>query len=386
MRMIALTGSDERFDSDFWWGTPLNVLPVACPACQFPDLAHVPQPYFLKRAACRSSLEMFPAAHGNILVKDRLKRVIELLVPGDCNFHPTTVAKSKEPAPWWLMVPNRLMTTGEVKDSIRRCPECAQPVSAHGTQYEVPLPNRPDVLEQSGVDVSKSTNWYSEERGWHLWIEQQQRWRYSLHCDPLMSIRLFNLLTRIGARGMVELGLQTAESRPLGEELDWIETGLRRLAEAGIPGMPDGAMSKEDAAWHRKFLKARGRQIAKPDFRAFEKSHKLQLPPSYRKTLEKCGPLVFTDVDEIEGVSVQLLPLEEVDAVSMRHGIADFEDEPSKAVDCVVFATAENGDWYCFDAAGKHSEKPVYLYNHEGHFLEPYSAHFVECLRRFSDE
>ena len=82
MRCVQVTGSDDRMDCAQWYFDTINPLPRKCETCGFPDLDYVPQPYFLVRSRTMSPDELAPAYVGNFLVRDRVKRVIELLAPG----------------------------------------------------------------------------------------------------------------------------------------------------------------------------------------------------------------------------------------------------------------------------------------------------------------
>jgi len=58
---------------------PINPLPAQCPECGFPDLDHVPLPYFLVKSRTRSPNELAEAENGNFFVRERIRRVLELL-------------------------------------------------------------------------------------------------------------------------------------------------------------------------------------------------------------------------------------------------------------------------------------------------------------------
>ena len=55
----------------------------------------------------------------------------------------------------------------------------------------------------------------------------------------------------------------------------------------------------------------------------------------------------------------------------------EFEDEESRAVNGLTFATTGHGDCFCFDVQKGKKEYPVFLYKHEMNFFEPYAENFA---------
>lgn len=106
-RFVGISLSDNRMDMDSgcFSGDPINKLPVRCQKCDFPDLDFVSQPYFLLRGDSMTPAEISAAAHGNLLVRPRLRRIIEAVLPKQCRFYPTAYFKSSEQTPWSLAVP-----------------------------------------------------------------------------------------------------------------------------------------------------------------------------------------------------------------------------------------------------------------------------------------
>lgn len=134
---VDVTGSDTRIDQRDN-GRPLNGLPVRCGGCGFPDLDHVPRPYFLIRSRTKSTNEMALARVGNFLLRDRARRVLELACPGQCDFHRTAYEKSDEATEWWLAVPRTIPYPVHVAQRIRRCAVCGEPASFHrGSEYDI---------------------------------------------------------------------------------------------------------------------------------------------------------------------------------------------------------------------------------------------------------
>lgn len=78
---------------------PINPLPLKCPRCGFPNLDHIPQPYFLTKSRTMSPHELALAANGNLLIRERIRRVLDLLTPGECSFFPTCYKGTSEQTP-----------------------------------------------------------------------------------------------------------------------------------------------------------------------------------------------------------------------------------------------------------------------------------------------
>ena len=107
---VMMTGPDVQMDQRGDSYEPANALRAMCPHCTFPDLDFVPNPYVLTKGVS-SPAETSPAQLGNFLVRERVRRILEVAVPDACAFHPTVERKSKKPAPWWLAVPKHKLTT-----------------------------------------------------------------------------------------------------------------------------------------------------------------------------------------------------------------------------------------------------------------------------------
>ena len=372
MRCLELTGSDERMDCRDLFDAPVNPLPQKCLSCGFPDLDHVPQPYLLVQSRTASPKEMAPAQQGNFLVRPRVRRVLELIVPGQCRFYRTVSNKTHESTPWQLVVPSHQVKTATVAASIPRCAACGEPRSAHpGSQYDQWVWNR-----ESSHHLLKSATWGSSEEGWDRWVSR----------ELFMSIRLFHLLKKIKAKGLDEAtcGHRT---RPDAEEAAWIREKLDLLTSSGIPCQVDGTLPDDDLKWLRDYIKSRSRSRASPvDVRTAGKRLKLKLPKSYIEFVTKVGPAVFEDVDEQEGFNVRLLTPDEFDTETYRAGMLDAEDPETDAVDGVMFAATEHGDCFCFDVREDNTEFPVYVYKHEYNCFELYAGNFAACVRRFARE
>ena len=369
MRCIELTGSDNRMDCGGTFDKPLNPLPPRCDVCGFPDLDYVPQPYYLLRSRSMTPNEMAPAENGNFFVRDRIRRVLELLSQKDFSFHPTCYKGTTEHTPWYLVVPTNQVVTARVDPSILRCDACGEPSSAHpGTQYAEWIWNK-----DSRYEAVKSSTWGSSELGWDKWISRHL----------YMSVRLFALLTEIKAKGLDEAtcGKTTSSDR---EEKRWLQEQLDLLAERTIPLHAPGTIADIDAKWFRQYLKDHQTQVASSiDWRSLEKSSKFKVPKSYKDFMGKVGPSSFHDVDDQEGLIVHVLPPTELDVTSYRAGALEADDAESNVVDGVMFAKTDHGDCLCFDVQKNQKEFEVFLYLHELDCFEPYATNFATCIQRF---
>ncbi len=370
MRCIAVNGSDNRMDCrDLWWD-PLNPIPKKCLTCGFPDLDHVPQPYYLRKSLTMTSSELASAAMGNLLVRDRVRRILELLVPGQCEFHPTCFTGTPDATPWTLAVPKHQVETALVDPAIPSCPTCKQPRSAHpGTQYAKWLWNF-----SSKYDVLKASTWGSSEEGWDKWMQR----------DTYMSVRLYHLLKKSGAKGLYE---QTCdkETTPDNQESDWIREKIALLNQNDLLLNAKGALSKNDAKWLQEYA---NRHASPQPFtwpiRSLEKSLGFGLPKSYVEFISKVGPLSFENVDGQEGFVAHVLVPEDLDCKSYRAGMLKADDEDTSSVDGLMFARTDHGDCFCFNLKKDRKEYRVFHYQHESNCFEPYAESFAACVKRFA--
>ena len=376
MRCVPISTSDDRMDCRDMFYDPINPLPRKCPKCGFPDLDHVPQPYFLVKSRTMSPNELAGAENGNFFVRERVRRVLDMLAPGQCTYYLTTYKGTSAITPWLLAVPIHQVVTAKVSPSIPRCAECGEPRSAHpGSQWSEILFGRPPRGEgwtaESEHDVLKSSTWGSSERGWDQWISR----------DLYLSVRLLHLLKRIKAKGFHEATCRKPVS-PSKDESAWINNKLQVLEAAGIPFHAEGTLSDEDAKWLRSYIKAHSRELKSDwDIKAVERRAKAKLPKSYLDFISAVGPTSFENVDEQEGFTASILTPDEL---AVEAGYADFEDEESKAVNGLTFATTGHGDCFCFDIRKGKKEFAVVLYKHEGNFFEPYAENFAACIKRFA--
>ena len=376
MRCVRISASDNRMDCRDMLGAPVNPLPPKCTACGFPDLDHIPQPYFLIKSRAASPNELALAENGNFFVRDRIRRVLDLLFPGMCNYFRTCYGGTSQETPWLLAVPNHQLVTAQVKPSIPRCAKCGEPRSAHpGTQWsEWLLPSHPRKdgwTCEIDTDLSKSATWGSCEEGWDQWISR----------DLFMSVRLLHLLKKIAAKGFSEATCQ--KSTPANrEETAWINEKLQLLETAGVPFHAAGTLSAGDAKWLREYIKTHSGEVhADWDIQAAERRVKDKLPKSYVDFLRAVGPISFENVDGEEGFTASILPPDEL---RMEDDTEFVEDEESKEVTALTFAETGHGDCFCFDVQKGNKEYAVFLYKHEYGSLEPYAPNFAACIQRFA--
>jgi len=382
MRCVEISGSDDRMDCREMFYDPINPLPRKCLKCGFPDLDHIPQPYFLVKSRTLSPNELAIAENGNFFVRERVRRVLELLAPDQCAYFSTYFKGTNEKTPWLLAVPRHQVATAKVNPSIPRCAACGEPRSAHpGTQWSEILfgksrRNQPlgdGWTSDSDFEVLKSSTWGSSEEGWDRWIDR----------DLYTSMRLLHLFKKIKAKGFDEATCQEPVA-PDNEESAWIKEKLQLLEVNGIPLHAVGTLSDGDAKWFRDYLKTHAREVKRAwDIKAIERRVKAKLPKSYLDFVTKVGPRSFKNIDEQEGFTASIL----TPTALGDEGFADeFEDEESKAVNALTFATTGHGDCFCFDVQKGKKEYPVFLYKHEYNMLEPYAENFAACIRRFVGE
>lgn len=382
MRAIWVSGSDEYMDCRCMNVEPINQLDRKCQDCGFPDIENPPRPYRLVRSRTMSPNELAEAYTGNMFVRERVRRILELVVPGECTYMPTVFQGTSDETPWILAVATHQMPTAIVSPAVPRCPTCGEPRYAHpGSHWvERTLPwtasgtsPRAGMYTSAEFDIVQSSTWGSAENGWERLI----------HRDRYMSVRLFNLLKKLKVKGFHPVG-GDEPVRPNKEEVAWIKEKLELVEANGIPLYPAGTLSDEDAAWYRRFLKdhARSEQL-EWDRKAEEKRLKVKLPKSYVDFITSVGPMSFDDVDEQEGFTASILPPADLRFEGHSN---QFDDEESRGVNGLMFASTGHGDCFYFDARKGTKEYAVFLYQHEMNCLEPYAENFVACIRRFAGD
>ncbi len=379
MRCVKISGSDDRMDCREMFYDPINLLPQQCSQCGFPNLDHVPQPYFLVKSRTMSPNELALAENGNFFVRERIRRVLELLAPGQCDYFPTCYKGTLQETPWFLAVPVNQVVTAKVNPAIERCQMCGEPESAHpGTQFTEYLfgtptrsqPLAPGWTSESAFEILKSSTWGSSDQSWSVWISR----------DLFLSVQLLHLLKKIKARGFCEATCGKPAA-PDQIESAWIKQKLVMLEASGIPFHAEGTLSDIDSKWLREYIKGRsGEEVLNFDLKAVERRLKTKLPKSYLDFITKVGPVSFENVDEQEGFTSSIMT---PDKLTLERGSAD-SDGHEPCVNGVMFATTRHGDCFCFDVQKGKKEFPVVLYKHECDCFEPYAENFAACIRRFA--
>jgi hypothetical protein len=373
---------------------PPNALPVKCGTCRFPDIDFVPSPYLLVRGL-ESSKEFVPTNLGNVVVRERVRRVLEAVAPGEVRFVPTAGAKTKQPASWWLAVPVTRVRLHDVKASVPRCPDCGEPKVAHPGSHFVPLAKPPGPI---AVEMFKDEAWGSSEKtteDWD-WSPGQPRgplgrppWtRRSLSRDLWMSVRLEALLKRLKVVG-VQRSIAYKE-KPSPADLQWVDRQIAALAGKGLAAPPAVDAGAGAGQWFDQYLrKAAKKKPAAVDFEAFEMDHGVTLPASYKQFITAVGRKTFRDVDDEEGFDVTVLPPAKLELSGEWVIDAGDLDEESAQVKPLMFGRTDHGDCFVFDLAAKGVDKskgaeyPVLWYQHEMNMYEPYAPSFAACIKRF---
>lgn len=439
VRWVPMVGPDDSLDtySNSW--RPTNELPLKCKHCTFPDLDVVPNPYLIARGFS-SPAESWSALWGNFLVKQRVRRILELSVPKACDYYPTAELKSKKPTPWFLAVPKQVVPApGLSLWKPEKCSKCREPKLGYDSLD--PKTRRYLVLDKcdpKGADLFKTSEWsarqtvedkiaeingYRKEDGlepmpWAQWVDyleppsHKERWtRLFIERELLFSVRLAQLWKQAKVKGQLVVSYDFKNLQPTAEDLAWVDEKLTLLVQNGLVDAPTkGAKKKtsakskggkapkaavsaaekkqaaESAKWFAAYLKKNAKkQPAAVDFAAVEKKHKLKLPKSYRDFITKVGSKSFKDVNDMEGSTTKVLPPKQLDFRDYRTGALEDLDDDSAAIDGVMFAATDHGDVFVFDVSTKGSDYPVYYYNHELNTLEPWSSDFASCIKRFAE-
>lgn len=387
---VEVCGSDQRMDQRGNFDLPVNPLPVKCPRCTFPDVDFVPQPYHLAKGMSKPT-EMQQAELGNFFVRERTRKILEVVAPGQCQFFPTHDLKGKAATPWFLAVPITLIHTATVKKSVPRCPDCGEPKVAHpGSHYE---------YQDMGVvtqDVFKSSNWSSsesigEESRWYYmhilgWKKREKvppdQWtRISLGRELYFSIRLVTLLKSLGIRGLFPFGCD--DEKPNADDRAWVDEKLRLLVQQGLVEKPAVKPSPTMDKWFRNYLKTNAaNERVRYDFAALEKKHGVELPLAYKEFISTVGEKSYFDVDGTEGFTVHVLLPQKLDFRSYRKGRVQVADEESSEVDGLMVALTDHGDCFCFDLSASAPNYPVFHFEHELNGFEPYAQDFKEFIKR----
>lgn len=379
MRSVEISPTEPRMDCREFIDEPINPLPTRCPTCRFPDIDAVPQPYFLVRSRTHTPQEIDLAHCGNFLMRERVRRIVELLAPGDCLFFPTFFEGTTEPTPWTLAVPVHQHPVARVDPSIPRCPACGEPrysyPASDWTEWLFGTPFRPIPLGEGWTDQSTHHIWKSA-----TWTSSGNRALKGADRGLFLSLRLLRLLEGIGVRGFHEALFYPPKPSQLDEsESAWIQEQRARLAAAAIPLHAAGSLSKADTAWLRGYLKSH-RHPTPPEWdrAAIERRLKVKLPKSYVDFMDRVGPQTFENVDGRTGFTASVAP----EALQLEDLPTEFEDEATPARP-MTFATTEHGDLFCFDVQKRKKEWSVLLYDHETASFQRFADNFAACLCRF---
>lgn len=223
IRLSAICTSDRRMgvlDTHEMLDTPVNKYEISCEVCRFPNIDKTPEPYYIAKGRDFSGIDLAEADLGNLFISNRVKKIFEILFPDQCTYKKTFIVQSGISTKWWLAIPNNTVLCSEVKNRVKRCKGCGEPLHAHpGTQYKI----WPHELE-APVDIIKSKNWHSlDEYDWKKsWIGR----------DAYLSLRLISLLKKIAAKGVVRLNIEDRIYKDLSKkEKLWIEQSIEKIGE-----------------------------------------------------------------------------------------------------------------------------------------------------------
>lgn len=236
IRLSAMSTSDRSMDilnTHRMLDTPINKYEISCKVCGFPNIDKTSEPYYLAKGRDFSGVEVLKADLGNLFISNRVKRIFEIIIPNQCTYKKTFIYHSHITTKWWLAIPSNKVISGEVKDNIKRCKACNQPLHAHpGTQFKF----WPHELE-GPADIIKSKNWHSsDESDWRKsWIAR----------DVYLSLRLISLLKKIAAKGIVRRDMGTSKFKDLlkAEQL-WVEQSIEKIGDLINNIQPE--INKED--------------------------------------------------------------------------------------------------------------------------------------------
>src|SRR3990172_13056915 len=181
---VRMGGPDDELDEVGDSGRLANIFPAKCKHCSFPDLDFAPKPYLLAKGIS-SPAETWSAAYANFLVRERVRRMLELAVPKSCDFYPTAELKSKKPTPWTLAVPKRVLPMPGMRlRANERCSKCQQPKLGYFF-YEKGQNVALRQCDCAGVDVFKSLEWLAIETAEDQFAEIN-RYRKQSKEEPLV--------------------------------------------------------------------------------------------------------------------------------------------------------------------------------------------------------
>jgi WD40 repeat protein len=354
LQCLEMVGPDDVMDRVDGHLEPLNPLPVVCPACKRVDLDFVHSPYVVGKKI-ESPVDFAPAVAGNLLVRESMKRVLEVAAPGTGKFYPTIHRKTKQPTPWFLAVLQHTQTTSE--PSAKKCSKCREP-----REWT-------DVMETTSNPISKHEVF--KARNW--WGDGDRRNLY-------FSVRLEALVKKLGLRGMVRSS--DCKQTPTQEDLAWAEQKFKIIQQADAKAKTTAKRKQDDVTeWFSDYLKRNAKK--KPvvhDFAAAEKKLGVKLPETYKQFMAVVGTKKFKDLDGEEEFNAHILSPEQLKVEScLERG--DDEEAEFKGL---LFAVTEHGDAFYFDLTRNAPDYEIRKHDHEVDSCEPYAKNFAEAIKRFA--
>jgi hypothetical protein len=414
-KFVEMVGPDVQMDQHGTSYEPANRLPTRCPHCSFPDLDFVPQPYLLTKGISSPS-EISPAQMGNFLVRERVRCILEVVVPGACRFYPTTDKKSGETTDWFLAIPKTLLKLPRRQAGRPACPKCREPKTGYIFADHASYSEQLKEFDSRGIEVFKSHDWHSlgtaeddwaevnrerEKSGITLesWKEHihwaipgleppphPERWtRRHLGRDLFLSVRLEQLLKRAKVKGQLVRSYSFKEVQPSPYDESWVEEKLQ-LLQGKQSALKAAQPPPEAREWFKQFLK---RNAAKSpgaaDF-SVEKTHRITLPQDYKDFITVVGPKSFAGVSGRKGSKAKVLLPQQINFNNYRRGKVPYLEGEQADVDGILFAELDNGDGFVFDLSTKDKDYPVYWHKHEDNELEAFAPDFAACIKRFSEK
>lgn len=334
LRLVSITCSDKRMDiidTNYMLDTPVNTYKVKCDTCKFPDIDDTPNPYYLAKNRIFTGIEIIEADLGNLLISDRVKRIFEILIPGNCTYQRTFVQKTTTGTDWWLAIPTTRILSGEVNDAVKKCDKCHEPLYAHpGSQYRFWIRDL-----ESHYDVVKSTNWFSvSDKDW------KQSW---IGRNTYLSVRLLSLLNKVSAKGVYKV-INSKFKGLTKSEKEWVEESIIKIG-----ALKSNKTRKQiTAADYSKLKKVlRIGELKNDRIEDFEKKYKRK-PTELYQVLCNVEQDIKLDLGNNENFVIQ--PMDKWESTPENKRL-------------IGFAQDEFGNRLHFDISNKMC--PIYHYDHE---------------------
>lgn len=371
-RCVEMVGGDDRMDLRGGNMEPLNPLPQKCAVCRMPDLDFVAEPYLIGRGI-EKPVDMAIAEAGNFLVRESVKRILEVAATGQCRFISTVHHKTKAPSAWFLAVPQNQEITASPPANRERCPQCGEPWCFHHYSESSENWQSPDATHE----VFKSKNWGCHKHPFQGWDKDRPeifgRMLY-------FSVRLETLLKKLKVRGLVRSygcrDLLTAA------DAEWVKRQLQLLNSTGSKdSQPTQAEGIE--TWFASYLQKHTKAKPKPcDYAAIERRERVCLPAAYKEFAAKIGQKKFNDFNGDEGHELVVLLPRKLDFDTFKNFAESGEgDAPKRAV---IFGETNSGDALIFDLAGDNPNPEVLYYDHETDEFEPFAKSFADCIKQLA--